>query len=217
MKTYKYNTSTPSETGMQTHANFTGSQLEELNMKDMKMIRKNLLDLNTIRGLPRATPLTVQGDGRYNNPLGSGTGKTLFQPATQAVYTLVENMTPAKQIIGINCKNKLCRVGERLRNMGENIVCPDHEGHCSANISMDNTIGDERTCAIECAADIVGPHVPVSEQLTFSGVVTDGDSRAYDGIRWAQGDRSNVKMEHFRDTRHLSNSQRLMIKRACFI
>lgn len=64
----------PSASGMQKQCNKISDKILELNQKDMKNIRTDLMDLNEMRGLPRCAPLTVQGDGRFNNSLASGTG-----------------------------------------------------------------------------------------------------------------------------------------------
>ena len=44
----------------------------------------------------------------YNNPLYSGVGETPFQPATQTVYSIAENVTNKHQIIKVVPKNKIC-------------------------------------------------------------------------------------------------------------
>ena len=101
--------------------------------------------------------------------------------------------------------------------MGKNVTCPSHEdeGHCSANITMDQSIGDEKTWASECAKGIIG--TSAIEPLTFNYFVSDGDSRAFDGVKQVQMERLPTgKMEHFRDTRHMSKNQRTLIKNATF-
>jgi len=40
--------------------------------------------------------------------LRSGGGRTPLQPATQAVYTIIEKVTKSKKIISVNTANKLC-------------------------------------------------------------------------------------------------------------
>ncbi len=68
----------------------------------MRVRRENLRDINMLKGLDIDSPINT----RYNNHLG--TGKTLFQPATEATFSVIENATKTKQIISIYNANKLC-------------------------------------------------------------------------------------------------------------
>jgi len=54
--------------------------------------RKHVCDINEAHGLGRETPIRTEGNGRYNTPLRSGGGRTPFQPTTEAVYTIIENV-----------------------------------------------------------------------------------------------------------------------------
>ena len=49
-------------------------------------------------GYPRDTAIPVEGDGRYNNPLYWSRDKNPFQPATQASYTISENITQKQAV-----------------------------------------------------------------------------------------------------------------------
>ena len=73
----------------------------------MKARRQGLKTINILRGRP-VGEMSVQSDGIFNNPLYSGIGKTPFQPTTQCSYTMVENITPKKQVIALENVNKLC-------------------------------------------------------------------------------------------------------------
>ncbi|CAG2241819.1 unnamed protein product [Mytilus edulis] len=86
-----------------------------------------------------------------------------------------------------------------LRNKGIEVLCPNHAGHCSANLAEDSVIGNETEYARQCTIEL-------NDKLKIAHVTTDGDSKAVNGITNAQ--RSNVKI--LRDVRHLANS----IKRA---
>ena len=76
----------PSARSMQRSANKVSETITHLNKQDMAAQRKHLRDINEARGLGRDAPIRAEGDGRYNNPLTNGQGRTLLQPATQAVY-----------------------------------------------------------------------------------------------------------------------------------
>ncbi|CAC5422347.1 unnamed protein product [Mytilus coruscus] len=77
----------PSTSGLQKRANKVLPEIVNINKKDMKARRKQLIAINTLRG--RKDP-------------GS--------PATQVVYSVAEAETEDKIIIGVVCKNKLCSV-----------------------------------------------------------------------------------------------------------
>ena len=100
----------PSLSGLQKQANPVNNALIELNKKDMKMRREQIKDLNELKDLPPDAAIRVEGDSRYNSPLFAGTSKTPFQPASQVVYTICENVTK-KNIISVATEYKLCHAG----------------------------------------------------------------------------------------------------------
>lgn len=69
------------------------AKIETLNTANMSRRCRQLVDVNTIRGHESPQSIDVQCDGMYNNPLYSGVGETPFQPATQTVYSVAENVT----------------------------------------------------------------------------------------------------------------------------
>jgi hypothetical protein len=69
-----------------------------------------------------------------------------FQAGTQVVQTMCENNTKNKQIVSVFLGNKLCNVASRLRNKGIAVKCPNHNGHCTANLAEDAVIGFEVHC-----------------------------------------------------------------------
>lgn len=194
----------PSASAMQYQLNSVGPVLVQVNKNDMASRLKNLAH--------SSSSIMVEGDCRYNNPLRTAAGKTPYQPATQAVYTVCENMTDQKQVLAIVCKNKLCRVAELLRKDGHQVTCPDHDGHCSADLQPDDPIGDEGTWASEAFRDMFSS----CESVSFDYFTTDGDSRAFKGLLQVQGEYSSVVPEHLRDTRHLMENLRYAIKAASF-
>lgn len=194
----------PASSSMQHQSNTLTPVLEQVNQEDMAVRLKNLMS---------ASPsIMVEGDCRYNNSLQSAAGKTPYQPATQAVYAVSENVTDQKQVLSVVCKNKHCRVAERLRQTGRDVVCPNHEGHCSANLQPEDPIGNEGSWAGEAFQQMFEACPNVSVKY----FTTDGDSRAFAGLQQVQGEYSNVAPEHLRDTRHLTENMRYAIKKAKF-
>lgn len=194
----------PSASAMQHQANYVSTVLEDLNERDMAT---RLQKLKTI-----SPSIMVEGDCRYNNALFSGVGKTPYQPGTQAVYTVSENVTAQKQILQVICKNKHCPVGERLRRKGQEVICPDHTGNCSANLQVQDTIGQEGSWASEAFSKMF----ETCPDVSFKFFTTDGDSRAFAGLQQVQAEHSTVIPENLRDQRHLTESVRRAIKAANF-
>ncbi|CAC5376447.1 unnamed protein product [Mytilus coruscus] len=148
--------------------------------------------------------VNVETDGRYNNPIFNS-DVTAFQAGTQVVQTMVENNTKLKHIVSVFTGNKLCKVASRLRNKGIEVLCPNHAGHCSANLAEDSVIGNETEYARQCTIEL-------NDKLKIAHVTTDGDSKAVNGITNAQ--RSNVKI--LRDVRHLANSMKRAVQNCTF-
>ena len=86
----------PSTSSLQTLANDVNDTIIQVNKTDMTARRLKLKEMNIKKGLPENTPIRVEGDGRYNNPLYSAAGKTPFQPASHVVYTVCENESRKK-------------------------------------------------------------------------------------------------------------------------
>ena len=90
----------PSASGLQHNANKVGPMIVQMVQEDLKRERTHLKDIVEGCGYPRNTPIPVEGDGRYNNPLYWSRDRNPFQPATQSSYTITENVTEDKKIIG---------------------------------------------------------------------------------------------------------------------
>ena len=80
--------------------------IESLNEADMIHRCRQLVDVNTLKGSDTPHAIPVQTNGMYNNPLYSGIGDTLFQPATQTVYAFAENVTNNHQIVKVVTKKQ---------------------------------------------------------------------------------------------------------------
>jgi len=142
----------PSRRVMQSTANKVIDKTVDINKANMKSIRLGLKKINSLKGLDPETPILIEGDAQYNNRLGSGVGKTPFQPATQAVNTVCENVTSEKKIISVSILNKLCKKcgGYTVKN-AKNHTCIN----CTANIAIDTSIGDEELMASMCMEEIL--------------------------------------------------------------
>lgn len=126
----------PSRSTMQTTAYIVHDKIIKTNESDMSECRKQLHDNNEAMGLPRDSPIRVEADGHQNNAVHSGSEKTPFQAGTQAVYKVVEKQTSQKQVIAVETRNKMCTSAQRPRNLGQNVVCPDHRGKCTATAAL---------------------------------------------------------------------------------
>jgi len=166
----------PSATSLKKNANRVCELIAKANKDDLKQQIKNLKTINELRGLVPETGLAVEGDGLFNNPLSSGVGKTPFQPATQCTYTICENITTEKKVIGLVTKNKLCKLCNSTvpHARGDN-QHQRYSSDCSANIAVDRTIGDEATWAAECLTDII------NNDMQVNVFTTDPDSKAFSG------------------------------------
>ena len=135
----------------------------------MQKRRQNLIEINELRSASNPNVIGIQSDGMYNNPLYSGIGETPFQPATQTVYSIAENVTKKHQIICIVTKNKLCSSNQHLQSETESDHACSSE-KCGANIPMAQNIGDELSWAKEGMTDLANDNIQVGQ------VTTDPDS-----------------------------------------
>ena len=204
----------PSLSYMQKNANTVGNIIQTLNDLNMKEVRQNLKEISVLRGLDSESKISAEADCRYNNNLYSGGGKTPFQPATQSVFTMCENHTPSKKVIGVYTANKLCKAAQILRSKGEEIVCPNHEGVCTANISEDSIIGDEERWSYSCYREILSE--PDSSILVGT-LATDGDSSIAKGASQALKEVTRQsRLDNSKCIRHLGQSQKRAITRTQF-
>lgn len=185
---------------MQRLSNKVNEKIQSVNIRDMREQRVTLVKENAIIGQKNAKTVNVEGDSCYNNPMFNS-DSTPFQAGSIATTTFCENNTKDKKIIGVHIANKLCTIGARLRNKGNDVVCPNHSGHCSANVSESDPIGNEGRWS-----EIVARNI--SNEVQVTGYTGDGDSRSHAGVSKA----SKHTILHFKDIRHLGNS----LKRAVY-
>ena len=185
----------PSYSGMQKTANKVGSELIKINQESMKNIRETIYQENKDCGLINPEFIRAESDGRFNNPMFKA--NTPFQAGTQVTYVMIENNSNLKRIVSVFAGNKLCNTASKLRNQGEEVVCPHHAGECTANIGEADSIGNESAWSAECVKEI-------NDILVISHLTTDGDSKAIVGVRKQQ----NQDVESLKDIRHLSRTMR---------
>ncbi|CAC5419130.1 unnamed protein product [Mytilus coruscus] len=89
--------------------------------------------------------------------------------STQCPYTVAENETYKHSIINTLPKSKLC--SKRKHTVSTNVG--EHAGPCTANINMQDSIGNEERWARECFEELKEDGLEVNE------VTTDPDSSAY--------------------------------------
>ena len=189
---------------MQHLANKVGSVIVKHSRSDMKEIRETIVVENEMCGFENPNLVNVESDARYNNPIYSS-GVTPFQAGTQVVQTMCENNTKNKQIVSVFLGNKLCNVASRLRNKGIAVKCPNHNGHCTANLAEDAVIGNETEYSRQCTTEL-------NDTLKIANITTDGDSKSFNGVNNAQGKGAT----QLRDIRHLSNSMKRAVHNCTF-
>ena len=132
----------PTITGLQKASNIVCAQLAEENEQDMERIQGEFKQVNAHRGLPEDTPIDVAMDACYKNRPFSTVGKSPFQAGTQMTQVTCELSTSSKKVVAVTYKNKLCHKARlQEQKTGKVVTCPNHPGHCSANIQPDAVIG----------------------------------------------------------------------------
>ena len=194
----------PSTSGMQHSANLVSEIIEEYNNKDLSERRKLIKQINKLRG-DNPEIINVQADCVYNNPIYSGVGKTPFQPATQCTYNVAENNTYKHSIVSSRQQSKLCSNKKKHKTKTK---VGSHSGHCSANIEIHDSIGNEERWAKNCFLDLKNDGLEVGE------LTTDPDSSAYRAAEslYESGE-TKTQPIHFLDTRHVSSNQRKFVRR----
>uniref|UniRef100_K1PRT2 Mutator-like transposase domain-containing protein n=1 Tax=Magallana gigas TaxID=29159 RepID=K1PRT2_MAGGI len=87
----------PFYTGLQRNGGKVGPRMVAMVKEDLRRERTYEKDTLEKCGYPRLTPIPVEGDGRYNNPLYWSRDKNPFQLATHSTYTRSENVTSDKK------------------------------------------------------------------------------------------------------------------------
>ncbi len=196
----------PSARSIQNTSNKVLPEIEKISKNDMKRRRERLKSIQAADGKAKPNVINAQSDGLYNNNLYSGVGKTPFQPATQVIYSMAENVTPKHDIIGLVVHNKLCSKGKHLKSSNDH-QCLGKD--CTATIPFQKNIGDEKTWAKEILEDLKS-----SNDIEVGHITTDPDSGAYQAAHELYDDGiTETEPTHQLDTRHVSKNHRLYIKK----
>ena len=195
------NVPAPALSSMQACANTVADVLVSDSQNSMRELRKELLTVNYLRGLPENTPINLETDGRFNNRAGSTVFRHPMQSATQCTQLVVENSTSKKQVIGVANMSKLCQVCSRSQGKPK-----PHS--CSANLALHETIGDERKWTAILVSELL------KDGITPHHLTTDGDSKSFAGACDAMKSSSTEQQApiHQVDTRHVRSNQRRHLK-----
>ena len=199
------NTPPPAESSLQKSSNTVMQKVIDINKHDMSKRCNNLVNINKLRGVQNPNTVSIQCDGMYNNALYSGVGETPFQPATQTVFSIAENLTKNHDIVGLVTKNKICPMRQHLKDLPSHTCSGEI---CGANIPMTQNIGDEFTWAKE------GMEGLLDNNLAIKDVTSDPDSticKAAESLH-TEGKLKN-KPSHYLDTRHLAENVRKSLKK----
>ena len=189
----------PSTSGMQKAANRLGRKIVEANTKDIKAIREELKHLNEIVGKPKDCPLPAETDATYNNSIYSGIGKTPMQAGTQVTTLVAEGLTAEKKIISVRTYRKICSCRRKTA----------HREDCSANLRVDDSIGNEGRYLTDAIRDLN------SDGITIGDLTLDGDSSARCAARdIVQPNNADIRPQYC--TRHLTRSLEKHFKKASF-
>ena len=202
------NTPAPSKSSMQSASNKVGKILVKTNESDMKNIRQDLRDIQVARGHDEDSPINVEMDSRYSNPIYSGGGNTPFQPATQMTQVVTENSTSKKKVIAVTNKSKLCQICALLNSKSTVISGKGTDSHdCTASLQQDESIGNERQWARESLTQLN------NDNITCNIVTTDPDSSAFKAAEdlFLSGETKSPPT-HQLDTRHVTSNQRKRTK-----
>ena len=151
--------------------------------------------------LSRHRSVSAEGDTRYNNPIGNP--NTPMQYASQAVFSMFENMTREKKVIAVQTASKLCLQGTRLIRQQKKPLCPNHPG-CTATISQTQSIGMENLYAEDAAK------VLKKDGVKLKTITTDGDSKIVNGIRKVYGS----SVESLKDAIHYTKAHEKSIAKS---
>ena len=125
------------KSGLQKVMNAAGEITVEIGLEHLSDEQEKLRTLCEAKGVKSK----MAEDSRFNNHQSSSVAPGTFQAATQAVSTFCSFTT--NKVIEVFVANKHCAKAFALRGKGRVVNCPDHEGKCSANMKMEDPIGNE--------------------------------------------------------------------------
>ena len=208
-------TAVPSRTGLQRGANKCADIIRTENIRDMAHKRKLTKDIHELQGFERDSPIAVEIDRQYNNPLRNCRKSTPFVPATQTRDTTCENVTSAKFVVMYHHESKLCKSSdhERAANSAKRSERPQHAAkNCTATRPAHFNMGDEKEGGVQTATKLLN----CEEPLRVNRVTTDADGCLAQGLNSIMKQDTGRDMETFLDPSHLNRSLCAAISRANF-
>ena len=206
-------TAVPSTSGLQKISNKCGEIIRNENIRDMADKRKLVKDIHELQGFERESPIAVEVDRQYNNPLRNCRKKTPFVPATQTRDTVCENVTSAKYIIMFNHESKLCKSGEHSQSLfSQQSTRSKHSERCTATRPPHFNMGDEKEGGVQSAAKLLNCREP----MLVDRVTTDADGCLAQGINSVMRERTGKDVESLLDPSHLNRSLCAAVSRANF-
>ena len=160
------------------------------------MAEENMAEERTkLKNLPKAD---LSCDGRYN--LRSRNAPC--QPATQTVFTVIENNSGEGKVVDCVTRNKICSKGIALRQKGLEVMCPSETHKCTATMEPLGCISNEGEYVKESLTRMK------EDGIRIASVTGDGDVKIKKAVRQSLGDDT----ETFNDPRHLANAMKRSIK-----
>lgn len=161
----------PNRSTMQRTSNKVAKQIQDLNVEDMSMRRREISSL--VEQCTARPGLNISVDARYNSVTFGNRNKPGTN-ASQAIMTAVCQEGEEKEIIGLYTQNKLCWNGAYLRSKGYNIKCPNHI-ECTANTASITPLSEYEM------GKQIGKDFGL-DNILIENVCSDGDSRSCDGV-----------------------------------
>ena len=180
--------------GLQKNINKANDMMVEIGEANRASIREKL----------RASgkPLRVSGDARYCSPQSSSTSGP-FEGASQSTFNLTEETTG--KVIGLHNQNKLCTKATRLRHSGHQVICPDHEGPCTATLLPSDSIGNEGRSLRKIVGNLKNDGIEISH------FTSDGDASMKKALK-----ETCEKAVWLRDSHHFQEAHILHLKKITF-
>ena len=131
--------------------------------------------------------VTVSLDGWYPTKYSTGP----WQASSQVAFTVMDSKT--NKVLVAHTASKLCPSATRLRNLGQEVDCPNGHPGCTANLDKLATIGQEGHYASEVAKVLQAENINVTE------FCSDADSKIKNRFK-----KIFPNAEHRLDRNHLS-------------
>ena len=204
-------TTVPSASGLQKAANKCGTIIQNVNISDMAEKRQLVKDIHFMQGFDRDSPIPIEIDRQYNNPLRNCRKRTPFVPATQTRDVLCENVTTKKYVVMYHQENKLCKKVKLATKSGKEGECPQHTG-CTATRAAEYNMGNEEEGGSQCAKKLL----ECKDRLLVHKITTDADGHLARGLISEMQQQAGITPEHLLDPPHLNRSLCSAVSRAEF-